>query len=364
MTIDPPTVSVLPGGSATLTATARGRNGVALPGRIFTFQSSDISIVQVSNLGYVTGLKQGTATITGSSEGKSASVVVTVSPAPVATLAVTLVNPALYVTQTTQANADLRDANGQQLTGRQVVWTSSNTAVATVSQTGLVTALLPGTADITGANGGKSAKATVTVALVPVSTINVSLAQNARFVGQTTTASAATLDSIGGTLTGRPIVWASSNPSVATVTQTGAVSALAPGSTNISASAEGKVGNAALTVTLVPVAKIHVTLGAPSQFVGQKTTATVTLLDANNNVLTGPRSCADLVRSGSGHGGEFHRCGDARGPRYHKHHGGQRWYHRRCAVRCHSAARRNGCADVAATRAVHRSNDSRERGVA
>ncbi|MEO7359995.1 MAG: Ig-like domain-containing protein, partial [Gemmatimonadaceae bacterium] len=287
VTIDPPTVTVLPGGSATLTATARGRNGTALPGRTFTFQSSDISTVQVSNLGYVTGLKQGAATITASSEGKSASVIVTVSQAPVASIVVSLPNPSRYVSQTTQATADIRDAGGVALSGRQVVWTSSNAAVASVSQTGLVTANLPGTADIIGTSGGKTGQATVTVSLVPISSVVVTLAQNARFVGQSTTATAATLDSIGGTLSGRPVVWASSNTAVATVTQTGVVSAIAPGTTNITATAGGKVGTSALTVTLVPVAKVVVTLGASQQFVGQTTTAVVTLFDANNNVLTG-----------------------------------------------------------------------------
>lgn len=287
VTIDQTSLTVAPNGTATLTATARGRNGAALPGRVITWSSGDNSFVSVNaTTGLVRGVREGSALITATSEGKTASLQVNVSPAPIATIAVTLTDPKRFVTQTTQAIADVRDANGVALTGRQLVWTSSNTNVATVNANGLVTAIAPGSADIIATGEGKTAKATVTVALVPIITINVTLAQSSRFVGQGTSATAATLDSIGGTLTGRPVVWASSAPSVATVTQSGVISTLAPGVTNITATAEGKVGTATLTVLRVPVAKVNVTLGAAQQFLGQTTTATVQTLDADNNVLT------------------------------------------------------------------------------
>lgn len=284
---DQQTLSVLPGGSATVVATARGRNGVVLPGRTITYQSLDPSIATVSNTGLVSGVRTGNVLITATSEGKVGQLQVTVSPAAVATVAVSLAATTRYVSQTSQATADVRDATGGVLTGRAIVWTSSNSNVATVSTTGLVTGVAPGTADIIATTGGKSGQATIKIDLVPVSSVTVALAQNARFVGQSTTATAATLDSIGGVLTGRPVVWTSSNTSVATVSATGVVSAIAQGTTNISAASEGKTGQAQLTVTLVPVAKVNVVLGSPTQFSGQTTNATITLLDANNNVLTG-----------------------------------------------------------------------------
>jgi hypothetical protein len=54
--------------------------------------------------------------------------------------------------------------------------------------------------------------------------------------------SAVALDSVGDTLTNRPITWASSNPSVATVSQTGLVSYAGPGEADISASSGNVIG--------------------------------------------------------------------------------------------------------------------------
>lgn len=287
VTVDPPALSLLPGTSSTLTPTARGRNGAALTGRTFTFISADPSIASVNSSGLVNALRTGTTSVTVSSEGRQVIVPIVVDLAPVATITVSLGNNSRYVSQTTQAVTDMRDAGNNILTGRPVVWTSSNNNVATVSTTGVVTAVAPGTANIIATSGGKSGQAQVTVSLVPVASVNVTLTSPTRFVGQTTAASAVTLDSVGGVLTGRTIVWNSSNPSVATVSSTGLVSALAPGSANITATSEGKVGAATVTVTLVPVAKVVVVLAPTSGFVGQTSQATVTLFDANDNLLTG-----------------------------------------------------------------------------
>jgi len=57
-----------------------------------------------------------------------------------------------------------RDAQGNPLTGRAVVWTTSAQAVATVSNSGLVTAAAAGSATITATSEGKSGTATITVA--------------------------------------------------------------------------------------------------------------------------------------------------------------------------------------------------------
>jgi hypothetical protein len=62
-----------------------------------------------------------------------------------------------------QLAASVRDAAGVELTGRAVVWTSSSDAVATVTQTGLVTAVAPGTATITATSEQRSGTKAVQV---------------------------------------------------------------------------------------------------------------------------------------------------------------------------------------------------------
>jgi hypothetical protein len=51
-------------------------------------------------------------------------------------------------------NATTRDARGNVLTGHVVTWASSNTAVATVSETGVLTCVSPGSATITATSEG------------------------------------------------------------------------------------------------------------------------------------------------------------------------------------------------------------------
>src|SRR5689334_11994232 len=69
----------------------------------------------------------------------------------------------MTVGQSVQAGAIARDVSGGTLMSVTITWTTSNSAVATVNPTGLVTAVAPGTATITGAAAGKSASASVTV---------------------------------------------------------------------------------------------------------------------------------------------------------------------------------------------------------
>lgn len=79
---------------------------------------------------------------------------VTVTPAS-ATL------PAIGATQ--QFSAQAKDANGQVVTGKTITWSSSAASVATVSTSGLVTAVAEGTAEITAMVGGATGSANVTV---------------------------------------------------------------------------------------------------------------------------------------------------------------------------------------------------------
>jgi hypothetical protein len=84
-------------------------------------------------------------------------------PSPVATVVLSPDSTALVPQQTLQLDATLRDAGGAVLTGRPIVWNSDPQAVASVSQTGLVTALAPGQATVTATSEGRTGSAVVTV---------------------------------------------------------------------------------------------------------------------------------------------------------------------------------------------------------
>src|SRR5204863_6580386 len=134
------------------------------------------SVATVSGSGLVTSVVVGTATITANSEGKAGSATVTVTLVPVASVASVAVSPAtasIRVGQTVQLTATPKDSAGSALTGRTVTWASSNTAVATVSPSGLVTTKAAGSATITATSEGKAGSATGTVAVVPVASVAV-----------------------------------------------------------------------------------------------------------------------------------------------------------------------------------------------
>src|SRR5207247_1951982 len=82
---------------------------------------------------------------------------------PVASVTVTPASATIGTNGTVQLTATLKDANGNNLTGRTVTGTSSNTAVATVSSSGLVTGVAVGSATITATSEGKTGQGTVTV---------------------------------------------------------------------------------------------------------------------------------------------------------------------------------------------------------
>src|SRR5439155_22487039 len=92
-----------------------------------------------------------TAAVAAPSETRSgtpATTVVAVATAPVASVAVTPAPASVPTSQTVQLTATLKDANGNTLTGRTVAWASNNTAVATVTGSGMVSGVTAGTASI------------------------------------------------------------------------------------------------------------------------------------------------------------------------------------------------------------------------
>jgi hypothetical protein len=88
-----------------------------------------------------------------------------------AVVAVTVSAPstAIFVGSTSQLTATAKDASGNAVSGAAVTWTSSSDAIATVSTSGLVTGVAPGTATITATSNGKTATTTMTVSLKTVS---------------------------------------------------------------------------------------------------------------------------------------------------------------------------------------------------
>ena len=140
-----------------LTANLRDAGGNAVFLRSVAWTSSAPTIATVSSSGLVTGVTAGTATITATSEGRTGTATVTTAIIfPVATVTVSPVVVPIIQGGTQQLTATLRDGSGNALTDRTITWTSSNTTVATVNGTGLVTTVGSGTTTITAGSEGRS----------------------------------------------------------------------------------------------------------------------------------------------------------------------------------------------------------------
>src|SRR5262249_46309683 len=93
-------------------------------------------------------------------------------------------------------------------------------------------------------------------------------------------------DSAGRAVTGRTISWKSSSDAIATVSQTGVVAAVAIGTSTITASAEGKSADFAITVAPATVAAIIVAPDTATLKLGETRKLVGTVKDDLGNVLT------------------------------------------------------------------------------
>jgi hypothetical protein len=163
----------------------------------------------------------------------------------------------LILGQTEQFTATAKTASGTTVSGRSVGWSTTNAAVATVSTTGLVTAVgVGGPVSITATIDGVSASVPVTVSPVPVASVTVAPTEFRLLVAEAMQLTATPRDAQGNALSGRPVNWESDNPAIATVTTTGSVIGINQGGTTIRATIEGEVGSASVTVDPRPAARL------------------------------------------------------------------------------------------------------------
>ena len=149
---------------------------------------------------------------------------------------------------TVQLSAEVKDQNGQVMSGATVTWASGATAVATVDASGLVTAVANGTATITATAGEASGTATVTVAQV-VNAVAVAPDSATVVEGDTLRLAATATDANGHVVTAVEFVWASGNTAVAVVDSSGLVTAVGSGAVTVTATAGEAAGEARVNVS-------------------------------------------------------------------------------------------------------------------
>ncbi len=249
--ITPTTITIGEGGQSTLSARAFDSQGVELSGRVVSWTSDDLTVVTVDSAsGLITGQSQGVADVIASSEGVMATATITV----LAGVDDVEVSPALATAvegDQVSFTARVLDAQDIQLTNRQLMWSTSDPTLATVTQLGVVTAVAPGAVDVLATSEGVTGTATLTVTPRPVDRVVVDPNVIVLFPTNTQQLTASALDSDGNTLTGRVTTWSTDDASVATVDpNTGLVTAVGQGRAEITATIEGKAAVAEVVVAI------------------------------------------------------------------------------------------------------------------
>lgn len=263
LVVNPVAQTLVIGQKKQLVASPTTASGKLIEGKTATWSSATPAVATVDANGLVTAVGGGTSVITATLGGLTATSTVNVW---FATATVTLAQAAGQSTTirqegSVQINPTFVDAAGATVTGRQVVWTSSNPAVARVSNSGLVSGLTDGTTTITATTlDNHSGTIVITVsgaplvfaaAVAPTWNRYIGGGQTEQLVASATAQSGTTLS-----LVGRTVVWTSATPAVATVSATGLVTMI------------GNSGTSVITVTVDGVAATITVVGVTPMVLG------------------------------------------------------------------------------------------------
>ena len=248
--------------------------------KVINWITSDCSVATVDESGVVTGIGNGTAIITArTSNGKTAMCNVTVNaptdptdpttpdtPVTPTTIPITnvMINPSNKIikkNETFKISATVNPTNTTE--NKTITWITSDSTVATVDQSGLVTGKQNGTAIITAkASNGKTAICSITVntptdpstpdtpvtpTVIPITSVTVN--PTATTIKKGATARITATINPTNTTQSKTITWTTSNGAVATVNASGVVTGTGNGTATITARASnGKTATCRVTV--------------------------------------------------------------------------------------------------------------------
>jgi hypothetical protein len=237
-----------------------------------TWASSDGAVASVSNAagsnGIATTTAVGSTMVSAASGDVAGETMLTVTDATLVSIEVSPAAPSVANGSTRQfAATGLYTDNSTQDLTTQVTWTSSDEAVAMVSNSagsnGLATTAATGSTTVSATSGAVTGETTLTVSAatlvsIEVSPVNASISNGST---QQFTATGLYTDNSTQDVTAQ-VTWASSDGAVATVSNAAGSNGLATtagvGSTTVSASGGGVTGETTLTVTDATLVSIEV----------------------------------------------------------------------------------------------------------
>lgn len=284
----PTTVNVFPAGSeltalgetVQLRVEVRDQSGNLMGGATVAWVSSSVEVATVSGSGLVTASGNGTATITATAGTASGTATVTVAQR-VSAVSVTPDTGIVLPDTTLQLFAEAADANRHAVPGAEFSWTSSDTNVAVVDETGLVRGITLGPVEVSATSSGMTGRAQLEV-VVPAPTTLAVTPDTVAFeaLGDTVRLLANARDQIGRPMPEEVAVWASSDTRVATVDSVGLVTAFGNGTATVTVTA-GAVSDEAAVEVMQVVRSAVVSPVADTVILGDSVRLTGEALDAN-----------------------------------------------------------------------------------
>lgn len=254
-----------------------------------TWTTSDEDVATVNSVGLVTSVGFGTCTITAtaddtSDEDKIATVIISVN-VPISSIK--FKPPPMLIGDTYQITPAILPTNA---TNTTLTYTSSNTQVATVNDTGLITAINNGSVKITvTATDGSNTKASVSCLVASVKGLTLSPSNETIVLTAIpkTTRMRATITPSNSI--NKAVSWLSNNTSVATVDNTGTVTSVGFGTCVITASADDESDSTCqdqVTIQVyVPVKTVRFTMTAMTVNATQQVNPVITPSNASTQTL-------------------------------------------------------------------------------
>ena len=276
------------GETARFTAEVRDQNGQVMAGTAVAWASSDASVASVDASGLVTAVANGGATITTTAGAASGSAAVTVAQVVSAVAVSPSADTLVALGDTVRLVAEATDANGHAVAAvTEFVWSSSDTLVARVDASGLVTSAGTGEATVTAVASGVTGRAALTVVTpTPTSVAVIPDTVALTALGQTAQLRAEVHDQNGNAMSGTPVTWSSGAAAVAEVNAVGLVTARDNGTATITAAA-GSVSATATVTVAQRVARVTVTPPADTLVLRAAVQLMAEAADANGHAVAG-----------------------------------------------------------------------------
>lgn len=200
---------------------------------------------------------------------RAESLVVTISP-PGATV---------FVSGTLELRASVALETGQSMPGTGVQWSSSNDAVLSVTQNGIVTGIAPGSAVVRAVVQGGSSSSSIRVEAAPIARLSMSGPSLAMRVGDVLRPDVVAMDVNGVARSDEMLTWISRSPAIADLDGPGVVRALAPGMAILDVSAGNVRRSIEVIVSRRPIAQLRIAATARALSLGDAVPLTVHAFD-------------------------------------------------------------------------------------